>query len=80
MTMGRPGEGNRDGEYVLCPLFVAYTDNDIRCQPHVPDSAATILRYSDKKKCWCQRKMYCEGEWQRCEHYLTWKHFMWEDE
>ena len=78
--MGRPGEGNRDGEYVLCPIFVAYSDNEIRCQPHVPDAAATIHRYSDKQSCYSQRKMYCEGCWKRCEHYLAWLHFRWEDD
>ena len=78
--MGRPGEGNRDGEYVLCPLFVAYSDNEIRCRPHVPDSVSTILKYSDKASCYSQRKMYCEGCWRRCEHYLAWEHFRWEDE
>ena len=78
--MARKSEGNRDGENVLCPLFVAFTDNDIRCHPHVPDAAATILRYSDKSACYRQRKMYCEGCWERCEQYLTWLHFRWEDE
>ena len=78
--MGRPGEGNRDGEYVLCPLFVAYSDYEIRGKPHVPDAAATIHRYSDKTSCYNQRKFFCEGCWKRCEHWLTWKHFRWEDE
>ena len=78
--MGRPGEGNREGEYVLCPIFVAYSDHEIRCQPHVPDAAATILRYSDKQSCYSQRKMFCEGCWKRCEHYMAWEHFRWEDD
>lgn len=78
--MGRPETGNRDGENVLCPLFVSFTDNELRCHPHVPEAAATIIRYADKKACWQQRKMYCEGCWKRCEHYLAWQHFRWEDE
>lgn len=78
--MGRPGEGNRDGEYVLCPLFVAFSDNEIRCKSHVPEANAMKLCYSDKGTCKKQRTMYCEGCWERCEHYLSWKHFAWEDE
>jgi hypothetical protein len=30
--------------------------------------------------CRKQRKMFCEGCWDRCEHYLSWKHFNWEDD
>ena len=78
--MGRKGDGNREGEFVLCPLFVSYSDHELRCHPHVPEATATILRYSDRQACWSQRKMYCEGNWKRCEHYIAWKHLMWEDE
>ena len=78
--MGRPGEGNRDGENVLCPLFVAYSENEIRCHALIPDSSATIHRYGDRRACWGQRKMYCEGNYKRCEHYLSWLHFRWEDD
>lgn len=78
--MGRPCEGNREGENVLCPLFVAFTENEIRCQPHVPDAAAVIVRYSNKEACRSQRKMYCEGCYRRCEHFLSWMHFRWEDD
>lgn len=78
--MGRKGDGNREGEYVICPLFVAFTDNELKCHPHVPEATTTILRYSNKTACWNQRKLYCEGNWKRCEHYIAWKHLMWEDE
>jgi hypothetical protein len=78
--MGRKGDGNRDGENVLCPLFVAYSENELRCQSHVPDAAAIILRYADTKACKNQRRIFCEGCWERCEHWQAWKHFRWEDE
>lgn len=78
--MGRPGEGQRDGKSVLCPMYVCYGDFEIRCRPHVPDSAATILKYANKNLCERQRTTYCEGCWERCEQYLAWKHFRWEDE
>lgn len=78
--MGRPGEGTRESCYVVCPLFVAFTDNEIRCKPHLPDASATLHRYSDRAACKRQRNVFCEGCWERCEHYLSWKHWNWEDE
>ena len=78
--MSRKGYGNTAGEKVLCPLFKAYTANEIRCERHVPDSSVTVLRYGDAEKCRAQRKLYCEKNWKRCEQYLAWKHFQWEDD
>ena len=78
--MGRPETGNRDGENVLCPLFVAFTENELRCESHVPGANAVRLAYGDREECRKQRKLFCEGEWERCEHYLAWKHFRWEDD
>ena len=78
--MGRPGEGERDGKSVLCPLYVCYSDFEIRCRPHVPDAAATIHKYSNKNLCVKQRTIFCEGCWERCEHYKAWEHFRWEDD
>ena len=78
--MGRKESGNREGENVLCPLFIAFCENEIRCHPHVPEACATIIRYNEKNACYKQRDLYCQGEWERCEHFKTWKHWMWEDE
>lgn len=78
--MGRPECGNREGENVLCPLFVAFTETEIRCHAHVPDASATILKYTDRGKCRQQRTIFCEGCWNRCEHYQAWRHLMWDDD
>lgn len=78
--MRRPGEWNRAGENVICPLFIAVRENEIRCQAHMPDAAATVIVFQDHKAYRTQRNCYCEGLWERCEHYLAWKHFMWEDD
>ena len=78
--MGRPGEGNREGETILCPLFIAYSDLEIRCEAHMPEGSATVLKYNDKKACRKQIEMFCEGCWQRCEQYLCWKHWKWEED
>ena len=78
--MSRKECGNTDGENILCPLFKAFTDSTIRCESHVPDSNVIEIRYGDTKSCGAQRKLYCEGNWQRCEHYIAWKHLKWIDE
>ena len=78
--MGRRESGNREGESILCPLFVAFTENELRCRPHMPEAGATIIRYYDKRACEKQRKLFCEGAWKCCEHYRSWKHFQWEDD
>lgn len=77
--MARKGYGNCEGENVLCPLFKAFTGNEIRCESHVPDSSVVVIRYRDVKKCDKQRRIYCEENWERCEHYLAWRHMRWED-
>lgn len=71
--------GNREGEAVLCPLFKSFTQNSIRCESHVPDSNAVEIQYKSTNKCETQRTLYCEGNWKRCEHYLSWLHMRWED-
>ena len=79
--MGRPESGNREGESILCPLFVAFTDSEIRCQSHVPEAGTVVIKYYDRKLCEKQRKLFCEGAWKRCEQYRSWEHFInWEDE
>ena len=75
-----PREKERDDKYILCPLYVAHTDNEIRRKPTFPETVATRYRYKTRDSCASQRKLYCEGCWKRCEHYLTWVHFRWEDE
>ena len=78
--MSRKECGNTEGEYVLCPLFVAFLPTEIKCRSHVPDAIGISLRYLKKEDCDQQRKIFCEGCWSRCEHYRSWKHMQWEDE
>ena len=78
--MGRKGTGNRAGENVLCPLFIAFTEKELMCHSHVLDASSVILKYSDRTTCERQRKLFCEGCWEKCEHYLSWKHWCWEDD
>lgn len=79
--MGRPGSGNRQSESILCPLYIAFTDTELRCASHVPECSVTILRYRRTEDCQKQRTTFCEGCWSRCEHYRSWEHFInWEDD
>ena len=50
----------------------SFTDdeNKIRC-----DKAVAQIHEAVEK----QRRIYCEENWERCEHYLAWKHMRWED-
>ena len=77
--MPRAEYGNTEGEAVLCPLFKGFTNNEIRCESHVPEASCVIIRYRNDKNCDKQRKLYCEENWKRCEHYLSWLHMKWED-
>ena len=77
--MPRKGFGNAEGENILCPLFRAVTPTEIRCESHVPESSIIAIRYRNAAMCEKQRRLYCEENWKRCEHYLAWKHLRWEE-
>lgn len=78
--MSRKECGNTEGEAVLCPLFKSFTPNTIRCDSHMPGSNAVEFRFRDQKKCEMQRKIFCEGCWERCEQYRSWYHMKWAED
>ena len=78
--MARQGYGNTEGENILCPLFKNVTGNEIWCQSHIPECFYTVHRYRNNETCAKQKRIYCEENWQRCEHYLAWEHFRWTEE
>lgn len=66
---------------VKCPLYLGHTEADINCQPHVGDSKWVAIHYATPELRKRQQKTYCETLcFSRCEHYLSWKHFAWEDD
>lgn len=77
--MARQGYGNVEGEYIKCPIWKSYAPTEIRCESHVPECSACILKYRTADACEKQRKLFCEENWERCEHYIAWKHMRWED-
>ncbi len=81
MTKGRHIPSTRHADYIRCPLFVAHSERDVLCESHLPGGKVCINRFATKKDKETQQRCFCEGAWQRCEHYLSWKHWQWpEDE
>ena len=78
--MARPGSWRKDDYRAKCPLHVAYREDEIMCKPHLPGSTVVVHRYANVVESAKQQEIYCNGNYERCEHYLAWKHFMWEDD
>ena len=71
----------KESMYAVCPLFVGTKEREIHCLPHVPDSRRTAVIFETPEGMRKQKRIFCEGCFERCEHYLSWKHFQWvEDE
>ena len=75
----KDGMSGRGANHIKCPYYIAHSDREILCEGHIPDSRITIKFRSDKQKAQ-QQHIFCEGCFERCEHYLTVKHFRWEDD
>lgn len=78
--MARPNAWQKDHYQATCPLHIAWREDEIMCQSAMPESTVTIHRYPDKETAGKQKEIFCAGCYERCEHYRTWKHWMWEDE
>jgi len=75
----KDGLSGRAADYILCPFFRAHNEKEILCEGHVPGSK-TIIRFNtvaEKKK---QQTIFCEGCYERCEHFQAVKHFTWPDD
>ena len=80
MNDSREETGYRASISMRCPLFKACSPNWIRCESHVPDSEVVEIRFRHESRCSKQKRIFCEGCYERCEHYRSWKHMKWEDE
>lgn len=74
------GLNSRGADHILCPYFKAHSEREILCESHVPDSKSVVLKFDSEHKKKTQQRIFCEGEYKRCEHYLSVKHFRWEDD
>jgi hypothetical protein len=78
--MARPGSWRTEDYRAVCPLHIAWRDDEIMCKAAMPDSAATVHRYTEPQDARTQIRIFCCGCYKNCEHYKAWRHFMWEDE
>lgn len=78
--MARPGSWSKEDYRAACPLHIAWREDEIMCKPALPESAATVHRYSSAEAARKQQKIFCCGCFERCEHYKAWKHFIWEED
>lgn len=53
---------------VKCPFYREDKRDTIKCEGTIPDSNSinTFLRHEDKK---LQMTLFCEEDYQKCEHY-----------
>ena len=72
--MPRRGYPSSNGENIVCPCFRRTADREIWCESHVQECGITVLRYRDLKAYEKQKRIYCQENYERCEHYLAVKH------
>jgi len=70
----------RESGMIRCPLFVAWSRKALLCKPHIPGSQITEIKYQSENMRIQQQRIFCEGCYDHCEHYLSWMHFQWKDD
>ena len=63
----------------LCPIFVSVSETEIVCRSCVNGARCSILRYDDRLQREQQTNIFCKQNYKRCEQYLAYKHFSWQD-
>ena len=69
----------RAAQFIRCPYFLAHSERAILCEGVIPDTRAEHKFQSKAEKA-TQQQLYCEGNYEKCEHYLSVLHFNWKDE
>jgi len=80
MSKGRHAASTRHADYIRCPLFVAHSELDVLCESHLPGGKTCVNRFQNRREKEIQQKCFCEGNWKMCIHYLSWKHWNWEED
>lgn len=75
----KDGLNGRGSDDIKCPYWHAHNNREILCESHIPDSRIVFKFDSDKKKK-IQQRIFCEGCYERCEHYITVTHFKWPED
>ena len=63
----------------LCPIFVSASETEIVCKACVNGARCTCLRWDDRLQREQQTNIFCKGNYKRCEQYISWLHFSWQD-
>lgn len=64
---------------IKCPYFVAHNDIEIMCEGLI-DGCRSCMRFRETGKKAFHQEMYCEGEYKRCEMFLSIEHWKWPEE
>ena len=64
----------------VCPIFVAVSEKEIICKSCVNSSKCCVLRFDDRIQRETQTNIFCKQNYKRCEQFLSWQHFSWQDD
>ena len=62
-----------------CPIFVSVSETEITCRSCVNGSRCSVIRFDDRIQREQQTEIFCKQNYKRCEQFLSWKHFSWQD-
>ena len=78
MTERRPSSTAGTGD-IGCPFFVAHGCREIVCEGMI-DGCRSCLKFESEKQKGFHQETYCENGYERCEMYLSIKHWKYWDE
>jgi hypothetical protein len=73
------GLSEKGSDHIKCPFYKAHSSHEIKCESHIPDTRV-VFKFDSEKKKNEQQHIFCEGCYQRCEHYIAVMHFRWPQE
>ena len=75
----KDGLSGKSADYILCPFFHAHGDRTILCEGNIPDTRSEV-KFKNKVEKNQHQTIFCEGCYNKCEHYLSVIHFQWKEE
>lgn len=64
----------------ICPIFVSVSETEITCRSCVNGSRCSVIRFDDRLQRESQTNIFCKQNYKRCEQFLSWQHFSWQDD
>ena len=74
----RPSSTAGTGD-IRCPFFVAHDDREIVCEGLI-DGCRSCMRFRESAGKKFHQGNYCEGDFRRCEMYISIRHWKWPEE